>query len=299
MEYAKITIKPLSPFITKLQSDTIFGHFAWGIVYRYNEEKLKELLKDFEKRPFIIFSDGFIKDFLPKPFLKSLSIDSNCDELIDNIKKLKKLSLVPKELVFENIDNLKEEVFLDYIKNSKSSFKKATNIITKNSINRLTNSVTEGLYYVEEEFLYEEIDIYFAYDGISKEFIEEIFDLVSVRGFGKDKSTGKGRFSFKIDWDFKEKEYFTTKRDKYLNLSTMLINKENMFLYYGKTLTKFPKTGGFYANSHPFKNPIICYKPGSTFLVKDSILGRAEKRVFNKEDHYQNGYSIGIYFNGE
>ena len=138
MEYAKITIKPLSPFITQLQSDTIFGHFAWGIVYKYKEDKLKEFLRNFEKKPFIIFSDGFIKDFLPKPFLKPIPTDLKCDGSIN--KKLKEENLVPKELIFENIDNLKEEVFLDYIKNPKS-FKKTTNIITKNSVNRLTNSV--------------------------------------------------------------------------------------------------------------------------------------------------------------
>jgi len=70
MDYAKITIKPTSPFITPLQSDTIFGHFAWGYRYCFGEKKLNELLKTFKQKPFIVFSDGFIKGTLPKPFLK-------------------------------------------------------------------------------------------------------------------------------------------------------------------------------------------------------------------------------------
>ena len=53
MDYAKITIKPTSPFITSLQSDTIFGHFAWGYRYCFGENRLKELLYDFKEKPFI------------------------------------------------------------------------------------------------------------------------------------------------------------------------------------------------------------------------------------------------------
>ena len=70
-----------------------------------------------------------------------------------------------------------------------------------------------------------------------------------------------------------------------------------MLLLYGKTITKFAKTGGYYASSEPFKNPFIAYVPGSTFIVNGDILGRAEERIYNRANHYQNGYSIGIYYN--
>jgi hypothetical protein len=70
-----------------------------------------------------------------------------------------------------------------------------------------------------------------------------------------------------------------------------------MFLIYGKTITKFPKAGSFYANE-PFKNPAIMYIPGSIFKVNGEIIGKAEM-LYNKANHYQNGFSIGIYFNGE
>ncbi len=300
MEYAKITVKPTTPFISVLQSDTIFGHFAWGVRFLYGKEKLEELLESFEKKPFIIFSDGFKKGYLPKPLLKPFT-GFSCDKA-DYIKKLKKLSFVPKELIFKNIDSLKDEIFLKYIIEKKESCKKkrSKTVTQKNSINRLTNRVDEGLYSIKERFFKDdEFEIYFAYQNISQDDIKEVFSFISKRGFGKDKSTGKGRFEFKIDWEFEEKRYFTTKSTKYFNLSTMLLNKENMHLYYGKTTTKFAKAGGFYASSEPFKNPFICYIPGSTFLVSDGVLGRAERKIYNKSNHYQNGFSIGIYFDGE
>ena len=298
MKYAKITIKPTSPFITELQSDTIFGHFAWGVRFVYGENKLENLLEGFTTDPFIIFSDGFLKGYLPKPLLKPKNLD--CSE-IEDAKKVKKISLVKKEFIFENIDNLNDKKLFEYLKNQKIDSNSKTNITQKNSINRNTSIVTEGLYTIKEKFLDNEYEIYFAYKSISKEEIEKVFGFIAKRGYGKDKSAGKGKFDFNIDWDFEEQQFFKRKKDsnKYLNLSTMFYNKENMKLYFGKSITKFPKTGGYYASSEPFKNPCVMYIPGSTFLVGDGILGKAEDRVYNKKKHYQNGFSIGIYFDGE
>ena len=311
MDYAKITIKPISPFITVLQSDTIFGHFAWGYRYCFGESKLNKLLETFKQKPFIVFSDGFIKGTLPKPFLKPY-LPKN-EELIF-AKEIKKIGFIDKELIFKNIDNLKDEIIFKKLSENKKinspcekSFSKEKNkkdiesqITQKNSINRNSNLVTEGLYSIKESFFGSgfEFEVYFKYQDIDKKTIKEVFEFISKRGYGKDKTTGKGRFTFDIDWDFEGKKYFLEKKDKYLNLSTML-KSDNMHLLYGKTITKFPKAGGIYAYSQPFKNPFIAYVPGSTFIVGDGEFGRAEEKIFNKSNHFQNGYSIGIYFNGE
>ena len=298
MEYAKITIKPNSPFISEFQSDTIFGHFAWGVRFLYGEDRLKELLSDFEDNPFIIFSDGFLKGYLPKPFLKPKSLD--CSE-IEDAKRVKKISLVKKEFIFENIDSLNDDKLFEYLKNQQIDLNSKTHITQKNSVNRDTSIVTEGLYAIKEKFIDNEYEIYFAYQRISQDEIIEVFNFIAKRGYGKDKSAGKGKFKFQIDWDFKEKKYFKRQKDsnKYLNLSTMFYNKDRMKLYFGKSITKFPKTGGYYASSEPFKNPCMMYVSGSTFIVGDGILGKAESSVYNKQNHFQNGYSVGIYFDGE
>ena len=318
MEYAKITIKPTSPFITNLQSDTIFGHFAWGVHFVFGEERLQELLSEFEKKPFIIFSDGFEKGKLPKPFLKPYLPK---DDELRYAKEIKKKAFIEKEFLFENIDTLSDEKIFQYFKNKlrekksyiscdiekgvryKEENDKESNIrqaITqKNSVNRISNIVTEGLYSIKEKFFEGfEYEIYFAYQGISGDDIVKVFDFIAKKGYGKDKSAGKGRFDFVIDWDFEEKKYFTTKKNYYMNLSTMFLS-DNMHILYGKTITKFPKAGGYYASSEPYKNPCIMYLPGSTFVVRDELVGKAESTVYNKKNHYQNGFSIGIYFNGE
>lgn len=303
MEYAKIILTPTSPFVSKLQSDTIFGHFAWGVRFVFGEDKLTSLLENFEKKPFIIFSDGFLEGKLPKPLLKPYMPK---DDELKYAKKIKKTSFLDKKFIFNNIDNLTDEKIFYYIlekiknENSCNPNKNIESHITqKNSINRSSNLVTEGLYSIKETF-YKDIsfEIYFAYQNISKEEIEEVLNFISKRGYGKDKSAGKGKFNYEINWDFEEKRYFTIKKEKFLNLSTCLYDPSNMQLYFGKTITKFPKAGGFYASSEPYKNPFISYIPGSTFRVKD-MAGRAESKIYNKSKHYQNGFSIGIYFDGE
>lgn len=291
MEYAKLILKPTSPFISELQSDTIFGHFAWAIRFLYGENRLKELLEDFEDNPFIIFSDGFLKGFISKPLLSYIPED---DEIKD-AKKVKKISLIEKDFVFKNIENLNGKKVFDFLKNYKRKTNIKVSVTQKNSINRLSNLVEEGLYSIKEKFIDEEFEIYFAYKNISKKEIKEVFDFIAKRGYGKDKYAGKGKFDFSIDWDFEEKEFFKYKEGyKYLNLSTMFIS-DKMFLLAGKTITKFPKAGGIYAISEPFKNPCIMYLAGSIFEVDKGILGKAEK-TYNKEKHYQNGFSIGIFF---
>lgn len=295
--FAKLTIKPLTPFITELESDTIFGHFCWGVYYLFGEEKLKGFLKDFESKPFIVFSNGFKSGFLPKPYLKPYI--PNIDELKD-AKRLKKISQIPSKILFDNIDDLKDEKIFEALRDTNLETKGAKSIVVqKNSINRATNIVDKGLYSIKKNFFENEFDIYMRFDKekIGLNEIKGVFDFISKRGYGKDKSAGKGRFEIvDLSVDFKEKEFFTKKRDFYITLSNTFKSK-NMKLIYGKTKTKFPKNGGYLSIYEPFKNPCIFYLPGSIFVAGDGVLGRASDKVY-KEGYYQSGYSIGIYANG-
>ena len=295
MKYAKLTIKPLTPFLSKLQSDTIFGNFAWGYRYIFGEDALKEKLPN----NFIVFSDGFIKGFLPRPFLKpyfSKSVNKN----------VKKTRLLPKKIVFELIDGFNKKEFslestkpeamvVNFLENNEVKFpKKETLILQKNAINRITHTTDGRLYTLKEEYSDVEYEIYF-YTSLKKDEVEKVISFVSKRGYGRDKSTGKGRFEFKIDWDFEERKYFEKRGKYFLNLSTML--KGNERLVYAKSITKFPKTGGDFAYFKPFKNPIMAYIPGSIFEVNSKeVIGKMEKV---NDEVYQNGYAIGFYFGEE
>ena len=301
MKLAKVILKPLTPFVTQLQSDTIFGSFAWGYRYVFGEKALVNKLKYFKESPFIIFSDGFIKGFLPKPYFKPTEVSA--DEMMI-YKKYKKTKLFPKDAFFKREHKLNDRLFFEYFKqNENANFKTAKiekEIVLKNSINRLDNRVKEGFYSIEETFLEEDIEIYFKYQNITLDEIERVFDFISKKGYGKKKSAGKGKFSFEIVENVKEKAYFepNSNTNLFLSLSTMFYDRENLELNFGKTFTKFPKAGGDYAYSRPFKNPVIMYEAGSTFKVKNhkEFYGDAKEEVFNLENHYHSGFAIGLYF---
>jgi len=317
METIKIKLTLKSPVISKFQSDTIFGHFAWGVYYLYGKSRLKELLSNFKTKPFIIFSDGFEEGLLVKPFLEPYMMPV---ESMDLNKKYKKTSFIPAEWIFNNINNLTDKILFNQFKKEKyneclknpcnkckEKERKQKNkekvLVLKNSIDRKLNKTTQGLYSIEEIFYRDnyKIDIYCKYDKnqINLDEIKKVFDFIGKRGYGKDKSIGKGKFEVKIIKDFKEKRFFEIDKTKpfYLNLSSMFKDND-IKLSYGKKFTKFPKTGGNLANYLPFKNPIVLFQAGSTFLVKKykEYYGNAKENVFNKKGYFHSGYSIGIYF---
>jgi CRISPR-associated protein Csm4 len=249
------------------------------------------------KEEFITFSNGFLKGFLPRPFFKPYFDD----EVNKNVKKI---SILPKEVVFELVDKFDmgeldinsqtpEAMIVEYLKNAKfEKVKKEEVIIQKNSIDRLTNRTNEKLYSLKEEYIDAEFEIYFK-TTLNKNEVEGVFEFLEKRGFGKDKSVGKGRGKWKIEWEFEEKRYFEKKGKYFLNLSIMIKN-ENDKLIYGKTITKFPKSGGIYAYSKPFKNPFIAFLPGSIFESTNP-----GKMVEIIDGIYQNGRAVGIYFGEE
>ena len=88
MNLYKTTITPKSNFSSKLKADQLFGQFCWAIRYSLGEERLKELLSNYEQQPFIVFSDAFAKGFLPKPSLPSKLLNENAKEKKQNRKKI-------------------------------------------------------------------------------------------------------------------------------------------------------------------------------------------------------------------
>ena len=70
----KYKIKPVSPIMTPLMSDTFFGHFCWAMRYKKGEKFLEDFLALYSEKnhPPVIFSSAFIAGYLPRPVLPSL-----------------------------------------------------------------------------------------------------------------------------------------------------------------------------------------------------------------------------------
>lgn len=283
MKSLKIYIKPLSSFKTKFHSDTLFGQFCWIYGYIYGFDKLKKIIKNINENDFIAFSDGFINDLLPRPLIEPYSFE---DSELKNAKEYKKTEFVSAEFLIENRKNLNDKSIFKFCLEKEEPSNAVNTVVVdtlKNSINRITGTSSEGQLYNSEETYFNDdvkIAIYTKYNEsvISKDELLYILNKMGELGFGKDASTGKGRF--KIDHgnaaitdDPDELKSFDGV-NAFMSLSHGIPGTYNgepdCKLNYGKIITKFPKHGSFLSNDDYFKNPFIVYKPGSTFLINDS-----------------------------
>ncbi len=324
MEYntLKLKIKPLSPFKTQLQSDTIFGMFCWNYLYLYSEERLKKLLGNFEATPSIVFSDGFFEGYLPKPLLEPLTLDgillllqdifgeSDREKIYSYLKKIKKKSNLSVEAMLNLLKNkltsqvIYEAVIEELIKKDEEKKMVESASFIKNSVNRITGTVDEGLYQSKETFYGTNLEIYIKYlpEKISKKEIEEVFRIIGDFGYGADKSTGKGRFKIvEFTEDFKLKQFLTLNNsdaNAVISLSSTLPS-DDIELLYGKTFVKFGKLGGDKAiKGDYFKNPLVLYKPGSTFKIEKQkhVYGSATRDTFIHREGYHSGFFLPIFF---
>lgn len=77
MKHYTVTIKPLSPFVTPLDSDTLFGHICWAMSYLpefRNEKSLETLLRGFAQTDGfpLVLSSALPRHYLPFPLLPPL-----------------------------------------------------------------------------------------------------------------------------------------------------------------------------------------------------------------------------------
>ena len=278
----KTTIKPLSNFSTVLKGDTFFGHICWAIVYRYGEDKLKELLKSYDLKPFIIVSDGFTSGYLPKPKMPSYLLGEDPKEKKENRKK-----------IWLSLKDLQEAKF-NNAKTAKEIGEDKELDIVRNSINYKAFKTDGEQFspYSESEMKLTKKDIYFLlHKDFSLDLLNEILELLSEFGYGKDTTIGKGRFQFtkleKVDIDFKGK-YFMT-------LSPSDISG---YKAYYENFVRFGKLGGNRANTNPFKKPLILADSAAVVMFDEQkeckYIGKAIKNISTYEDVVHQGYAITI-----
>lgn len=319
----RLTLK--SPIITFFQSDTLFGHICWAIDYlKWDDKKRIEnflTLYDKEEKPPLLISNGLPKDYLPKPIVRPIlqkeleSIFRKENRKVNSykIKTIKKKELIQKDDLLQIIKGqispkiLFQKLSENFEEEEKKWEKRKKEVIYHNTINRVTNRVTTGLYEQEETFYapdFNEFEIYLKTNYFDKDDLERIFEFISIVGFGKDKSTGKGRFEFSIieGTDLKGSD----NPNGFMTLSSYIPHPEAPMKGYYEILLKYGKLGGDFAmgsaevGNNPFKKPLIMFKAGSTFYDHDynksKIYGSLLEDIHKdpRIRHYGYAFPLGI-----
>lgn len=134
---------------TPLVSDTLWGHIAWSIALNRGEEALRDFIAQYDATPPLLCSHAFPEGFLPMPKLRGEipAVDPS------KFKKLLKLSFIPAEMLAKPcgwqqiIDAFQAQQFPEISMQSVNRI--------RNSINRETSTVQEGLLWAERGYVWE------------------------------------------------------------------------------------------------------------------------------------------------
>ncbi len=342
MKVYEITIKPsLNGFGTPLKGDTIFGHFCWQVAYDRTllGRSLEELLAVYQVRPFAVFSSAFPKycegtRYLylfkkpPLPFEKVFTLPASREEAFQKKKEYK----AKKWMLFKEGERLppfremgdrlmNEKELLGRIRKLLSPegarllkerknltiFKKALH--PHNTINRLTGTTGEGEFApfgVDEEFILPdtELALFVGIDEglVSIEGIRKGLERIGETGFGRDQSTGLGRFELGEDTEVSLLEMGSEEPDGCYTLSPCVPEKGAYKDMFFATFVRFGRHGDILArSSNPFKNPVIMADEGAVFIPKDRsifqkpYIGRAITGLSKAEPNtVTQGYSLYI-----
>ncbi|MBI5745584.1 MAG: hypothetical protein HZA13_01110 [Nitrospirae bacterium] len=313
MKVYEITIKPVSGFGTTLKGDTIFGHLCWQIVYdsRLVGKSLDELLSNYSVKPFAVFSSMYPKFVegtdsyyafktpnLPMDELFNLPEDKK--EKIGKRKqfKAKEWMLMKEGQRFTSFKNLKfiDDKELLEIANAniteemrkqmrRSGSKKFAVLFSQshNKINRFTNTTGEegfAPYAVEQQVFYPETELalFVGFDEtlMNIEQITTGLERIGISGFGKDASTGLGRFELGEIGEIDLFRLGCAAPNACYTLAPCVPDKDTFSEIFFSPFTRYGRHGDVLAKSaNPFKNPVIMADEGGIFKPKS-------QEVFNK-----------------
>lgn len=290
MKLYKTTFTPISNFATTLKGDTLFGQICWAIRYTFGNEKLESLLSNYGISPFLVVSDGFAKGYVPKPSLPSSLLGENSDLKKENRKK-----------VWLKMEELQNSQFSKARKNEDVGYFHNTISVVKNSLNYKTFTTDEsGKFspYSEEETSLSPKDVYFLIDDtFSFDELNQVIRTLSLMGYGKNASIGKGFFEFN---DLQEITLENNSKS-FMTLSPSVLIEQNIKTTFYEPFTRFGKHGAG-LNTNPFKKPLLMANTGTVIIFEDnydkSYIGKAIKGHSNFENTVHQGYSIIIPIKG-
>jgi len=323
----EIIIKPMSGFGTPLKGDTLFGHFCWQAAYDPSllNGGLKKWISCYGEKPFVVFSSAwpkiednkkffyaFKRPDMPISFLFSTS-KKNKKEAIEELKENKKkkwmrvnesLSLDLNSVEYLTDKDLVEKAHRQATDDTRRMLRGQPHqefclefIQQHNTINRITMTTGEGMFapFTETAFFYypeTELVVFVLLDEEATD-IERVcaaIENIGKFGFGKDASTGCGRF------DLAKPAKLSLPSADSCNacyaLAPTVPQKDVFSDCYFTPFVRFGKHGDALATSeNPFKNPVLMADEGAVFIPKSNdvfqkpYIGRAVLNTSKIKEH--------------
>lgn len=265
MQWKIARLTPVSAFGSTLRGDMIFGQLCWAIRNRFGESFLNSLLEDYTSgQPFVVVSDAFPKGYLPKPSLPFLF--SKSAGHLENRKEIKRRKWVAMEHFMRPLG----EVFDAAVSEEAIIGGFRTALHFHNSVSRSTGTTGASFDPYQTEYHWPNgeiiLDLHILVDEnrISSGDLRMALSDIGKTGFGRDSSTGLGRF------DIADMEDWSRPASKNPNAFLTLApsapqglkwDEDNCFY---QLFVRFGRHGDVGALSRvPFKQPIFMADTGA------------------------------------
>lgn len=304
MAIYQIIIEPLGAFGTPLKGDTIFGHFCWQAI-QYPDllnSPFHDWVDRYPQQPFAVFSSAwpiiitankvqyvFKRPDMPSTMLPIKSGHSRKEQIEKRKDNKKKKWLLANDLnlVLEEDSFIADDKLIALSQQEQQQFdelpKKYKKIVTvveqhHNTINRLTMTTGEGIfapYTLETYYFLPGIKlVIFAFidkEATDMNRLRQAFERIGQWGFGRDASTGLGRFRV---IDCQEVNWPKIQPEQACYTLGPCVPQQGVFqCYYFAPFTRFGRHGAnLVLTGKPFKNPVIMADEGAVLCPKTSHL---------------------------
>jgi CRISPR-associated protein Csm4 len=320
----EIIIKPQSGFGTPIKGDTLFGHFCWQA--RYDPALLNGGLDRwidlYSQRPFAVFSSAWPKLWVDKkgyyalkrpdlPLFRLFPVEGKDRQkrMAERKEREKQkwflagedLHINLKTMEYKSEKELADLAFCELTGESRRIMRGKDNRLIANflqphnTIDRRIMTTGEGIfspYVMPSVFFYPEMElsifILIDEEATDIERLRIALERIGSRGFGRDASTGLGRFDLGED-DEKILPDMPDANACY-TLAPSVPEKGVFKDAYFTPFTRFGRHGDILASSgNPFKNPVIMADEGAIFVPTDKnafkkpYLGRAVRNLSKSE----------------
>ena len=334
MTWYRAELKPLSSFVTPLQSDTLWGHLM--IMERDEARREGMITSSLAGDPPFLVSAGFPAGFLPLPppvTVQDEDLQVLAKELypdgVSSLARIKSIkntikSLCKKSFVrYKGFSELNEAVWspmarIKHFINYPESYLPGnddvihTADVMHTAVNRRSSAALEGhLYDRPELFFTGGIDVFFQIrETAYKSRIELLLNALQQNGYGARTTIGKGRFEWpgklieetrSIFFDTSGSSDSDTK--EWLSLSSFTPVAGQIASYMSpKAIIKRGRLGNWLpdmaAFSHPWKKPLLMLPPGTVFQKETAdLVGQAIPGLaVHFEDAVQFAYAAAISF---
>jgi CRISPR-associated protein Csm4 len=257
-----------------MQSDSMYGHIFWAMLYIKGDEFLQNVLKEFREAkketdfPFIL-SSMFPNELLPVPSLPVLiKKDLNKDEY-EKLKKISSVDFIREHEWLNLVSDLSKHKLTRVLQNcsdidyANEQLFLSTNV-THNSISRENNSTSEkdsGLFESDKFTINCDICFYIKVREEYRNILHKIIQLLCIKGFGPDASTT----GYKLEVTLEDSEclkFSKVEGNAFISLSHCVGTRAKYYdimTRYGRIFRKIDPS------DKPFKQPILLFKPGAIF----------------------------------